>query len=184
MIFTYRDRFNSVSNKMPNNDWIDPHKIWSLGFLSLWEHSRRTQGMNNRSFPFLPSFEKRNNTRSLKKFQKAFQLKQHRYVWLGKLGLLALVIHICISVFSSRLGLTFEQWRRIHYIIPPLIISLVFVHSWETGDDLREWPVGVLWIAFLLVAFAAYTYHTILKPVLLSRHPYRVVEIKQEIHNV
>ncbi len=111
-------------------------------------------------------------------------LEQPWYVWLGKLGLLALVIHICTSVFSSRLGLTFEQWRRIHYIIPPLIIALVFVHSWETGDDLKEWPVRVLWITFLLVAFAAYTYHKILKPILLSRHPYRVVEVKQEIHNV
>ena len=111
-------------------------------------------------------------------------LEQPWYIWLGKLGLLTLVIHICTSVFSSRLGLTFEQWRRVHYIIPPFIIALVFVHSWETGDDLKEWPVRALWMAFLLVAFAAYIYHKILKPILLSRHPYRVVEVKQETHNV
>jgi predicted ferric reductase len=106
------------------------------------------------------------------------------YIWLGKFGLLVLVVHVCISVFSSRLGLTFEQWRRIHYILAPLIIALAFVHSWETGDDLKELPVRVLWIAFALVSLTAYSYHKIFKPNLLARHPYRVVEVKQEIHNV
>ncbi len=111
-------------------------------------------------------------------------LEQPWYIWFGRIGLFALVIHSCLSVFSSRLGLTFEQWRRIHYILAPLIIVLVFVHSWETGDDLKELPVRGLWITFLLVSLAAYTYHKILKPGLLSRHPWRVVEVKQEIHNV
>jgi len=111
-------------------------------------------------------------------------LEEPWYIWLGKLGLLALVIHICISVFSSRLGLTFEQWRRIHTIMAPLIILLVFVHSWETGDDLKELPVRGLWITFALASLSAYTYHKIVKPALLSHHPYRVVEVKREIHNV
>jgi predicted ferric reductase len=111
-------------------------------------------------------------------------LEQPWYIWLGRFGLLALVIHVFISVFSSSLGLTFEQWRRIHSILAPLIIVLVLVHSWETGDDLKEMPVRGLWIAFLVVFFAAYAYHKILEPTLLSRHPYRVMEVKQEVHNV
>jgi predicted ferric reductase len=106
------------------------------------------------------------------------------YIWLGKIGLLVLLAHTYLSVFSSRVGLTFEQWRRIHYVLAPLIIILVFVHSWETGDDLKDPEVRGLWIVLLLTFFSAYVYHKVLKPRVLSRRPYQVVEVKQEIHNV
>ncbi|MGB6065537.1 MAG: ferredoxin reductase family protein [Desulfomonilaceae bacterium] len=111
-------------------------------------------------------------------------LSEPWYIWLGRIGLLVLLVHTFLSVFSSRLGLKFEQWRRIHYILAPLIIVLVFVHSWETGDDLKELPVRGLWIILLLIFFSAYLYHKILEPAVLSRCPYRVLEVKQEIHNV
>lgn len=111
-------------------------------------------------------------------------LDQPWYILLGKTGLLVLAIHSCLSVFSSRLGMTFEQWRRIHYVLPPVIIALGFVHSWETGDDLKELHVRILWIILLLLSLGAYLYHKLLKPALLSRHLFRVIDVKQEIHNV
>lgn len=111
-------------------------------------------------------------------------LDQPWYIWFGKIGLLVLLVHTLLSVFPSRLGLKFEQWRRIHYILAPLIIVLVFVHGWETGDDLKDLPVRGLWIILILGSLSAYMYHKIWKPAVLSRHPYRVLEVKQEIHNV
>jgi predicted ferric reductase len=111
-------------------------------------------------------------------------LEQPWYIWLGKIGLLLLVIHTLLSIFSSNLGLKFEQWRRIHYILAPLIIILVFVHSFETGDDLKILPVQVLWAILLIMALAAYLYHKVLKPMCLARDPYRVVDVQQETRNV
>jgi predicted ferric reductase len=106
------------------------------------------------------------------------------YIWLGKIGLLLLLIHTGLSVFSARLGLKFEQWRCLHYILAPVIIILVFVHSFETGDDLKLFPVQMLWVLLLIASAAAYSYHKILKPMYLARDPYRVVEVQQETRNV
>ncbi|HTY24801.1 MAG TPA: ferredoxin reductase family protein [Desulfomonilaceae bacterium] len=111
-------------------------------------------------------------------------LDQPYYIWFGKIGISLLVIHTILSVFSPNLGLKFEQWRRIHYILAPFIIILVFVHSFETGDDLKLLPVQLLWVILLIVALAAYSYHKILKPAFLAREPYRVADVQQETHNV
>ncbi len=111
-------------------------------------------------------------------------LDQPWYILLGKAGLLLLVIHTFVSEYSSTLGLKFEQWRRIHYILAPLIIILVFIHSFETGDDLKLFPMQLLWVILLIVAIAAYSYHKILKPAFLARNPYRVADVQQETQNV
>jgi predicted ferric reductase len=111
-------------------------------------------------------------------------LEQPWYILVGKIGLLLLVIHTLLSVFSANWGVKFEQWRRMHYILAPLIIILVFLHSFETGDDLKILPIRVLWGLLLVMALAAYFYHKVLIPRYLARDPYRVVDVQQETHNV
>jgi predicted ferric reductase len=106
------------------------------------------------------------------------------YIWAGKIGLVLLLIHTLISVYSKRLGLTFEQWRRIHYVLAPLVIILVFIHSWEAGDDLKLPQVQVLWVILLAAAFSAYVYHKIIVPARLRRSPYRVVDVQSEAPKV
>ncbi len=106
------------------------------------------------------------------------------YIWLGRAGLTLLLIHTLISVYSKRVGLTFEQWRRIHYVLAPLVIILVFVHSWETGDDLKLPQVQILWVILLAAAASAYVYHKIIVPARLRRSPYRVVDVQPEAEKV
>lgn len=106
------------------------------------------------------------------------------YIWVGKAALVLLLIHTLISVYSNRVGLTFEQWRRIHYVLAPLIIVLVFVHSMETGDDLKMPQVQILWVILLAAAAAAYIYHKIIVPARLRRSPYRVVHVQPEAPKV
>ena len=106
------------------------------------------------------------------------------YIWVGKAGLVLLLIHTLISVYSNRVGLTFEQWRRIHYVLAPLIIVLVFVHSMEAGDDLKLPQVQVFWVILLAAAAAAYIYHKIIIPARLRRSPYRVVDVQPEAPKV
>ena len=106
------------------------------------------------------------------------------YIWVGKAGLVLLLIHTLISVYSNRVGLTFEQWRRIHYVLAPLIIVLVFVHSMEAGDDLKLPQVQILWVILLAAAAAAYIYHKIIIPARLRRSPYRVVDVQPEAPKV
>jgi predicted ferric reductase len=111
-------------------------------------------------------------------------LDQPWYIWVGRIGLVLLLVHTLISVYSNRVGLTFEQWRRIHYVLAPLIIVLVFVHSLEAGDDLKLAQVQVLWVILLAAAAAAYIYHKIIVPARLRRSPYRVVDVQPEAPKV
>jgi predicted ferric reductase len=106
------------------------------------------------------------------------------YIWLGRAGLVLLLIQAVISVFREKLNLGFEQWRMMHYMLAPSIIYLTFSHALDTGDDLKLDPVFALWIIFLIIAFGAFVYHKLAKPMYLARSPYTVTEVKQEAHNV
>ena len=106
------------------------------------------------------------------------------YYWVGRVALLVLLSHVLVSAFRSRLGINFERWRRAHYLIAPVIVALVFVHSWWSGYDMGPLSIQVLWIALVTLSFAAYVDHKILRPMALKRRPYLVVGAKQETHNV
>jgi len=106
------------------------------------------------------------------------------FIWLGKAGLLLLLINVCLSVGRASLGIKFERWRLLHDLLGPAILILVFLHSWNAGDDLTVVPMKVLWVAFLGLSVLLFGYHRLLRPWLLRRHPYRVVEVRQETPEV
>lgn len=111
-------------------------------------------------------------------------LSQPWYIWVGRTSLVLLLVHTLISVYSNRVGLTFEQWRRIHYVLAPLIIVLVFVHGMEAGDDLKLLALQVFWAGLLAAAAGAYIYHKIIIPTRLRHSPYRVVDVQPEAPKV
>ena len=80
------------------------------------------------------------------------------YIWVGRAGLVLLIILTLIGVYWKELGLTFNRWRQTHYLLAPIIIVLVFVHSLETGDDLKLQSMQGLWVILLSAAYAAYFY--------------------------
>ncbi len=110
--------------------------------------------------------------------------EQEWYIWAGKFGLLLLLAHVVFSIFRRSVGLKFEQWRVAHYVLAPLILAVVFLHSWEAGDDLKIAPMRVLWVVLFLAALSAYVFHKVVKPMQLRRRPYRVHAVDRETHNV
>jgi predicted ferric reductase len=66
----------------------------------------------------------------------------------------------------------------------PLILVLVFVHSWYASEDFTVRPMQVLWVAFLGAAVALFCYHRLISPLRLCDHPYRVTEVQQEADKV
>lgn len=106
------------------------------------------------------------------------------FIWLGRITLVVLVIQIMISSLRLLLKLEYEAWRRLHNILALTIVIGGFLHSWEVGEDMQE-PVGrVLWIVIATAAVSAYLYHRIARPLILSRHPYLVDDVRQETHDV
>ena len=106
------------------------------------------------------------------------------YILLGKATLILVIIQAGLSLFQPRLKLKFERWRLAHDILAPAIIVFAFTHSIVTGHDLQNALFRVLWIGFLLLALFIYLYHRFLRPRRLRQNAYKVVEVKQETHNV
>ncbi len=106
------------------------------------------------------------------------------YIWIGRIALLLLLINAGLSLFQTRLRIKFEKWRFWHDILGPSILLFAFVHSWYTGRNLQDPPLEWIWPTIFLSAATIFVYHRIVRPGILGRNPYRVVEVKSEIEDV
>jgi predicted ferric reductase len=106
------------------------------------------------------------------------------YIWAGKVALGLLVITVVISLPQFPLRLSFERWRILHDALFPAIIILAFLHSWFIGMDFSSAVLRGLWVGMLAVALVVFIYHRFVRPLVLDRHRYRVVAVRQETGNV
>lgn len=113
-----------------------------------------------------------------------YGLKVDWYIWVAKAALALLLINVGVSLWRARLGIKFEKWRRCHDILGPLVLVLVFVHSWYASEDLTVRPMQVLWVVFLGGALLLFTYHRLLRPARLREHLCQVMEVRQETPEV
>ena len=102
------------------------------------------------------------------------------FIWPAKAALLLLLTNVFLSIWRARLGIKFEKWRQWHDLMGPMILLLVFLHSWYAGEDLTKVPLQALWGGLLALGVCLFSYHRLIRPWWLSRHPYRIVEIRQE----
>jgi predicted ferric reductase len=106
------------------------------------------------------------------------------YIWVGRLALVTVLMSVVVSLGRLRLGVPFETWRLGHNISGPAILVLGLVHSWNASVDFTLPSMRVLWVALLVQAGTFYWYHRFSLPARLRRHPYRVVDVRQESHDV
>jgi len=106
------------------------------------------------------------------------------YIWLGRVTLFILAVSIVLSVYQRQLNLTFEQWRLVHDVLSPLIITFAFLHSLMVGTDLNLAAMQLIWTASLALVFLLFIYHRILRPRLLKRRAYRVIDVIPETKGV
>ena len=106
------------------------------------------------------------------------------FIWPAKVALLLLLTNVFLSIRRVPLGITFEKWRQWHDFLGPTILLLVFLHSWYAGEDLTKVPLQALWVGLLALGICLFSYHRLIRPWWLSRHPYRIVEVRQETPKV
>lgn len=106
------------------------------------------------------------------------------YILVAKAALVLLLLNVGLSLWRVKLGIKFEKWRLWHDILGPLVLVLVFVHSWYASEDFKVRPMQVLWVTFLLAAVLLFIYHRLIRPLQLRDHLYRVLEVKQEAPKV
>ncbi len=106
------------------------------------------------------------------------------YIWLGKAALVVLVLNILLSGLQTSFHLKFENWRRGHDILGPLILGMGFFHSWVVGDDMALASIRGLWIVGLLSAASVFLYHITIRPQFLKKHAYDVIDVHPETTGV
>jgi predicted ferric reductase len=106
------------------------------------------------------------------------------YLWLGRIALGLLLINALLTRYQTSLRIKFEKWRVMHDILAPAIIILGFVHSWNIGSDLYNTPMRILWIILPVISIALFVYHRFIRPLMLCRHPYKVIDVKEEAEKV
>lgn len=107
------------------------------------------------------------------------------HIWLGRTALIILITNILLSLYQSKLKIKFEIWRIFHNLFGICLLIFAFVHSWFAGSSIQEvFALKGLWILLLFGFLTLFIYHRFLRPWLLSRHPYIVIDVKQEIQDV
>ena len=106
------------------------------------------------------------------------------YVWLGRIAITLLIINAILSGFQFSLRIKFEKWRISHNVLAPAIIILGFVHSWNIGTDIWNTPMRILWVVLPGISIILFMYHRFIRPFILSRRPYKVIDVKEEAEKV
>jgi predicted ferric reductase len=110
-------------------------------------------------------------------------VRVHWYIWVGRTALTLLLVHVLVSASRRAVRLPYERWRHLHNVFAPTILALGFVHSVAAGDDGHG--IGlVVWAAVFAAGLGCWLYARVLRPRLLLRHPFRVVEVKSEAPRV
>ena len=106
------------------------------------------------------------------------------HLWLGRIALLILLVHVLLASFRFIIKLNYETWRFVHNLGAALILPLGFFHSWNAGGDLQLAWMKALWGVLLFAAGASYLWHRVVRRMLLRRSPYKVVEVQRESNGV
>lgn len=107
------------------------------------------------------------------------------YILVGKAALVILLANVILSAFQEKFRLKFETWRVFHDILSPLLLVLVFFHSFFAGHDLEELAaMQWLWIVGFGMAVFVFIYHRFIRPWKLSKKPYKVIDVTQEAKEI
>lgn len=100
------------------------------------------------------------------------------------IGTLALVVLVITSIWRQRLRIPYELWRTSHGILAVAAVSLGLAHALGVSYYLGLFWKKLLWSAIALSALWLLIYVRIVKPWMMTRHPYLVEEVIPERGNV
>ena len=104
------------------------------------------------------------------------------HIWLGRIALILLWVHIWLAIFRSVLRFEYQAWRVIHNVAALLIFPFAFVHSYKAGGDMQLGALKAVWILLFAAGVAAYSWHRLVRPRLLNS--YTVTEVRSETKDV
>lgn len=94
------------------------------------------------------------------------------------LGLFAVVI--ATSLWRKQLGTNYDTWRLWHGVMAMTAVVLAIWHIQGVGHYTRAPWKGAVWFGYSAFWILVLGYLRVLKPLQLLRHPYRVLDVRQE----
>ena len=97
---------------------------------------------------------------------------------LGKITIILLYLFGAAALFHRFLRIPFQQWFRAHNGMTPVILALIFIHSWFTGVKYLAGPVKTVWICFLAAGIYSYLHLTLYQRLRSRSKPYSVTNVR------
>jgi len=98
----------------------------------------------------------------------------------GVTSIVALILLIGTSVYRKQLKLEYTRWRILHGILSAAAVILAMLHVLLVGNYINTPVKQVLWIGYGAFWVGLLVWIRILKPITMLRHPYEVVEVREE----
>lgn len=106
------------------------------------------------------------------------------HIWLGRIALMILLMHVLLAAFRFIIKLNYQTWRFVHDLGALVVFPLAFFHSWNAGGDFALLPMKVFWAVLFAAAAVAFAWHRVVRPILLRRQPYEVTGAQEEADGV
>jgi predicted ferric reductase len=96
----------------------------------------------------------------------------------------ALLLLLVTSLWREQVHLNYEWWRLAHGVLSLGVVFIGMVHGIQVGEHLGAfWKQG-LWAGVLLGLMYLVVHSRVVRPYLMKRRPYRVVEVREELPEV
>jgi predicted ferric reductase len=100
--------------------------------------------------------------------------------WTGTFSVLCLLWIVIVSVWRSRLGIGYDQWRRAHAALAVVAVAAAIIHVLFIGHYLAApWQRG-FWLVYTLAFVGLILYVRVIKPIIELRHPWEVVSVAHQ----
>jgi predicted ferric reductase len=107
---------------------------------------------------------------------------------LRAIALIAVIPMLMLLLFTSlwrqRSGLAYEWWRAVHGVLSLGVVFIGMVHGIQVGWYLDGLVTQGLWAGALVGAMYLVIHSRVVRPWLMKKRPYQVVEVRRELDDV
>jgi predicted ferric reductase len=103
--------------------------------------------------------------------------------WRAKAGVIAvlgMLLLVVTSVWREVMKLKYDVWRWIHDGLSFLAIGLALFHMFKVNYYMSLTYQKVIWLVLTGIWLAIILYIRVVRPILMIKRPYKVVEVRQE----
>lgn len=98
-------------------------------------------------------------------------------------ALIALGLLIIPSLWRKSLGIPYEWWRLTHGILSFMLLGIGLAHTLRVAHYVSDWWKQAFWVGLTGMALFLLIHVRVIRPLMMRRHPYRVVEVRRERAN-